>query len=387
MTQYNYTPAAGLLGADADAQDGVKVSRSYPKRQEQWTVTIAGTPTDGTYSQRFLKLPGNLDPITISVVRSSTPATNNDLAAQMKTNCEANAILRSLFTFSVASNVVTVVRREAGVAFTLDSATAPAPGTLAVAQSVAATKADLPLGIAVKRGTNGRELALLTSSDEGYEIDGIVARSAQIAPQKIDGSADTYDDDVYEAGSHAVSIKKQGVIWVRPETSVSKGGKVYVRRNATGTEQVGALRASHDGVAQVLDVSPTEVNDAPYGLHVQVKNTDTGEVVATATAFFLADASATETEITTGLKADLDANANLLQFISTGTDGSGDDISLRLTADSPEYEIHADYTDAGVIVFTEATAQVLDTVLLKNAQWDDDGVAEGLVPLRLNLPS
>lgn len=383
MTQLNYTPNAGLLGAPVEQPDtGVLVSRSYPTRAEQWTITVGGVATDGTYSARFHNLPDGIADQTVSVVRSTTPATNTDLATAFVAAIQANSTLLSLFSVTSSGAVVTVVNRKRDQAFTLDSATAPAPGTLAVAQSVAASKSRLPLSIGVVNTSTG--LRVPQSGDTAQSIDGITARSSTaIAQLPVDGSGGNgINVDGYDAGS-SVLVRKKGVQWAAPEAAVSLGDPVYCRVVATGTEQAGALRGSVDGISQVLDVEPVEVNDQLYALNVTVKDRETGAVVASMHAEFTADASATETEITTALKADLDANANFLLYVTTGTDGAGDDISLRLTATSPQHEIVADDVGIGTITITEVTAGVLDTVKLPG-RWEAAGAAGVNTPVRLD---
>ncbi len=70
----------------------------------------------------------------------------------------------------------------------------------------------------------------------------------------------------YSAGE-SVPIVRKGRVWVSVEdvSSVAQGGLVYVRHVASGTEQLGAVRAADDG-------SDTEVLDAQQAAFTGVKD-------------------------------------------------------------------------------------------------------------------
>ena len=64
----------------------------------------------------------------------------------------------------------------------------------------------------------------------------------------------------YDAGT-AVPVLRKGRIWMAVEdvASVAVGGLVYVRHVATGTEQLGAIRAADDGTdTEVLDAQQAQ---------------------------------------------------------------------------------------------------------------------------------
>lgn len=97
---------------------------------------------------------------------------------------------------------------------------------------------------------------------------------------------------------------RQGRVLVLVEEAVTQGDQAYVRY-ANGVAdltkvQKGAFRKSPDGVAQVSTLTPTAVNGAEY--FVEVFNSDGDKIASGA---YLADGSATATEICDGLRAAL----------------------------------------------------------------------------------
>jgi hypothetical protein len=382
MPQLNYVPNNGTLGAAAYAEDDLVVSRVYPDAQESRTVTVGGTATDGVYAFTLTGLPYGIPDIVASFTRAAAE-TNAAIATALAAVLAANDDFRSLFTLSNnGAGVLTITMRHFGLNFVVGSLTVTSPGTLVTALVTSGTVADLPLGVAVVRTGTGRNIRLPVSSDPAKDIDGItVLGSTGIKPLPADGSGASGTDGF--AAASMVSVCKRGARWVRPETAVAVGDDVYVRTNATGTEQFGALRNSHDGVAQVLDVEATEVNSTRYELAISVRHRDTGELLASMNAVFLSDGSATETEISTALQADIDLNSDIGNYLTTSLSGSGDDQSLILTADSAAYEIIADSIEAGTITITQTVAGVLDTKRMIGWEWDSAAAANNLAIVRI----
>lgn len=241
MTQYNYTPPAALLGASGSSENNLVASRKYPTRSEEWTITIAGTASDGTYSVDFQNLPGQLPNRTISVVRTGgTPATNDDLAAALETAIDADDDLRSLFTTSTSTNVVTVVQRERGSSFTLANDTAPGMGTLTSAQSVAGAQASLGLALGVVLSAAG-EIRLPTTGDTAF--DGVTKRNDTNINMLPVAGVDASVDDAFDAGA-IVPVLKRGTIWVEAQETVVAGDPVSIRIDGGGT--VGGFNTTAD---------------------------------------------------------------------------------------------------------------------------------------------
>lgn len=102
---------------------------------EGHTATFGGTETDGDYDLIFAGF-GLASPVTVTITRSTTPATNADLAAAMDAELDtqngvAGDIEGLLASVSNASGVVTIVMTDGLAAGTITSS-APSPGTLTV---------------------------------------------------------------------------------------------------------------------------------------------------------------------------------------------------------------------------------------------------------------
>jgi len=247
MTQYNYIPTAGNLGARATTDRICSVSRVYAGQPQVSTLTVAGTATDGTYSVEFQDLP--VDNITVEVVRAGgVPATNDDIAAAFATAINGDDQLRSFFLVTVATNVVTITARANGDAFTLANVTAPAPGTLAAATTQAAAPANLPMGVAVALSGNGDKQIVQPDGVTAFAIQGITWDGDSKTDQTVVPTLGTQGEFVpsFAAGS-MVPVAKSGVIYVAPEVDVAAGDPVFVRVTAAGAEVLGALRNDADG--------------------------------------------------------------------------------------------------------------------------------------------
>jgi len=247
MTQNNYTPLAGKLGARATSDPITSVSRKYVGRPQISTLTFAGTPTDGTYSNVFEDL--DVDNITVEVERvAGSPATDTDLAAQYVVNANTDSDLRRFFIFTSALGVVTITARENGNPFTLASVTAPAPGTLVAATTQTSAPVNLPMGIAVVNGTGQREIVQPTGASTAFDIVGITwdgqasVDSTLIPTLGVQGSFES----PFASGS-MVPTAKGGVYYVHPEVDIVQGDPVFVRVVATGVEVFGQLRNDADG--------------------------------------------------------------------------------------------------------------------------------------------
>lgn len=101
---------------------------TYPVHED--TITISGTASDGNYDAIFEMLD---PPVRARVVRSTTPATNDDIAAELSDQIDdliATSLAGVVASVSATDNVVTIVY-EAGIpAQTLATAETTATGTI-----------------------------------------------------------------------------------------------------------------------------------------------------------------------------------------------------------------------------------------------------------------
>lgn len=253
MTQFNYLPQAGKLGARATGDPIVSVSRKYAGRPQISTLTFAGTPTDGTYSATFEDL--DVDNITVEVVRAGgTPATDTDLAAQFVTAANNDADLRSFFIITSALGVVTIVARENGNPFTLGSVTAPAPGTLVAAVTQTSNPASLTMGtVVVLNGALSKQILPPAPGATSFQFQGITWDGQSSVDATVIPTLGTSGDfeSPFAAGS-MVPVMKVGVEWVHPEVDIVQGDLVFVRTTATGSQVFGALSNVADGGDNIL---------------------------------------------------------------------------------------------------------------------------------------
>jgi len=166
MAQRSYDSLDSRTGyAGSYSRLGLGRSRSflYAEVKQVGTLTVGGSATDGVYSVSVVDPHDSNITHTASVTRATTPSSNADIAAALKAAIEANGQLRSLIDVSVLSAVITYTAKRGGEVLAF-STSAPAPGTLVAATTTSAAVADLPVGIAVARNSDGT-LRLLTSTD------------------------------------------------------------------------------------------------------------------------------------------------------------------------------------------------------------------------------
>lgn len=245
MTQANYLVGTGKLGACATIDDYTSVSRRFSGQPQINTLTFAGTATDGAYTAEFSGL--DVDNISISIVRSTTPASNTDLAVAWLALALTNPDLVRLFELTSVAGVVTIVSRENGNSFVLTVTAVTGPATLVSVVSQSSVVTSLAIAIGVSLTGNGTKEVGPPAAATAFEIvgltwDGNASVDGTVIPTL---GAETFESS-FAAGS-SVPVMKQGVMWVRPEVAVAEGDPVFVRVVAAGSEVMGALRIDADG--------------------------------------------------------------------------------------------------------------------------------------------
>lgn len=111
---------------------------------ELYTATVGGTATDGDYELEFDGF-GLSAPVTVTVTRATTPATNADIAAALRTALAAALLadLANVLDATGGSSTTATYTFKGGLATGTVTPAAPAPGTLTVAQTSAS--ATLPI--------------------------------------------------------------------------------------------------------------------------------------------------------------------------------------------------------------------------------------------------
>jgi hypothetical protein len=168
-----------------------------------------------------------------------------------------------------------------------------------------------------------------------------------------------------------MSVLAKGRAWVPVEAAVTTSDRVYMRTTAAGTERYGDFRADGDGTAKVVTVTPSAANTTAYRMQIELDDGRKFEF-----GDFTSDADATAAEIVTGLKALIDAEAELTGLVTA----SGDD-TLVLTGDKGvNFYVSADGS-AGTLAIALTTPLSSDCVYLPNARWVKGGSSLAVVEL------
>jgi len=207
--------------------------RTYPAKTTKWTLTVADAETGD-----FVFF---IDTVEIKYSATVPPDDNNAVAAGLVQKFLQNteALKKAIATASGA--VVTIEERIPGFGFEISGAAAPGAASLTPAD-VTSPSGDLQLGIVCAPVDDDfNSVRELNNSDTVQSVLGVVAHDEGSDVKLNDGDPKAFD--VYEEGS-APDILTGGLIpvWVEAEfTNVNL--PVYARKNAPGTEQVGALSA------------------------------------------------------------------------------------------------------------------------------------------------
>lgn len=367
--QTSYNRATWVNGQLADGRPQSSLSPLNQMVAQESRVSVSGT-TDGVYTVQIESEEGVH---TISFTASSD--TTLEIVQGLEAAADANdALVNVLVATAVdaGTDYLKLAFIHPGRVYTV-TLTADAAGSSTVATQTAAGGTDVRVGCAVVRGSAVGTAAAPTSASVDSDVIGIAYRGANVLLR--DTAADNTQDR-YAPGD-TMDVLEAGSVICRSETAWTDGGAVYVRRIATGTEVLGALRASGDGTARVLTGTPTAANATVYQLRLDVDKDGNGEFKSY-TIGYLSDGSGTATEICDGLRAEL-ALITELTGVITGTGTA----TLILTG-AAGVSFEAASIAAGVVAIAETTAGTLDTFKLKNARFEGSGSANGLAKVVLS---
>lgn len=390
QTSYSRNQGTQRKGRPATITPPETFSAVNPILAQVGTVTIGGTASDGNYVLNILDVILGVTH-TVTVVRATTPSSNANIATALAAAIAADGDLRNIV--SVADDgaaVLTLTFLHNGRVYTVTTSETTATGTIVWAETQAPGGSALSVARFVRYGTEiGNQKAvqaLATSSLAADVVAFLLTPQAEIANQ---GGILATDEDQYLAGDMVNGAYRGKVMAENVGGAGSDGGFVFAVVSTAGGDELGEMRADADGIQQVVNVEPVEANDTYYQLSVRLIDEATGELVSETVSNVLSDASGTETEIQVLLKAHLDASELVtVHGVATGTDGAGDDISLRLTAPLG-FRIDATTTGVGVITVTNATAGVAYTIRLPKAmaRLDQDIAANETGRIYVNLPA
>ncbi len=314
-------PDRYIEGAPAESRLPHARTYSNPILAQISTVTIAGTATDGTYTFDVLLPSGAL--ATVSFLRAAAES-NTDIAAALVAAANLLAALNGVLLASNVAGLITLTFEHEGIVYPIQTLSAPAPGTIATANTQAAGGVAQALARFVDRGPADARgfstvLALSATSDEN-SIGGILMRPIGEIPGIDPASAlnpqDPAQPDLLPApglgavaDEGAIAMRNNGVVATVP------GGQVFAVRSVAGGQQLGQARSDAEGgVAKVVTATVTAANDTDYQLTIHFP--DNEEFVYDVTG----DATATATEINDAFRALMAADAGFTaRVVATGT--------------------------------------------------------------------
>lgn len=184
---------------------------------------------------------------------------------------------------------------------------------------VNASGVDLPAGIGVASTSTEGNATVISSA--ATAIEGIIVNSFARDPGSA-GNALTGTNVIKSLNE--MNLLSEGAIFVLSEQTVVVTDPVFMRIATsvnTGTlTQKGQFRKDSDGVAQVSTLTPTAVNSTLYVLRVAFDGKAQGTARESYTFAYTSDGSATATEIVTGFKTVMAADAAFTaRVVATGT--------------------------------------------------------------------
>jgi hypothetical protein len=235
MPQFSYDFPIAILGQLA-VFDPARIDTLVAEVPVQINDIQVVTFPDGTYTITAVGEEGTFT-ATFVAVASSAAAIADGLAADW--NADA-ANLNIATAVSDAVDTVTLTFLHPGFAYTITVASPASDMTNTLAQSSQGAPIPLGIGITSDDGVTARRL---TTGDTAQDVWGILVRNAELV-QQLNTSQPTETEFL---PGDALSVLREGEMWVEPEVAVAVNDPVFVRVTATGTEVSGALSNVADG--------------------------------------------------------------------------------------------------------------------------------------------
>jgi hypothetical protein len=259
--EYSDSQLRGVAGDIASLRPYIKRARVWPKKKQITTVTVGGAD-DGDYTIRIVTPDGEhpLLPIDSSFTADSDSVAELATALAAKVNQGATVPnLRSVVHAVATATEVVLTAVHAGKTFTV-SFPDNESSNLSQAATQSAAPGDLPIGV-----------ALVDVDGVSADLPGSTATADELLGLLMRGRGVEYADTAPHAGAHrpgdTLEVLTEGDVYVMPEEEVAVGDPVYVRIEGS-TEQVGALRKSVAGTAQVNTIAPV-ADQLHYGFQLR----------------------------------------------------------------------------------------------------------------------
>lgn len=293
----------GQVISPPDQNDEKSYAHIAGRDKQIWDILIDASPTSTTvYSLTVL---GE----TVSIISSGTRAT--DVAAFVVA-LNANPIIRGIYIATDESTTTVVLTATAyGVSLDSDEVSVDDEDTAELTLSEDTAQADanqIAIGVAVFLSSGNIQLANPSASDL-VALAGVTRRLEAAEQTTIAGN----DTDLYESGED-VAVMKTCRMLVDTGDSAVEGDDIWIEQDSTNE---GKLYPTSGSAVNTLTITPTAVNDARYEIEMLITGTDGNQYLVMVE--FTADASATATEIVTGLKAAIDAETTTTLLTTSGT--------------------------------------------------------------------
>lgn len=342
-------------------------SRCYEAPLKQYTLTVGGSATTGTYSF-------TVDGTLVSYAANTGSGDDNTSIAA---GLQAAALSNSLGVLEVAAVsrnalVITLTGRETGDSFTVAAATAPGSGTLTLANPEDGVEGNLELGIGLALDTSD-PLSIRRPISGDTKIYGIALEGGGI--RKSTGLVD--DVDSYAPGA-AVDVGRAGVFPLVVEEAVAAGDPIYCRIEADSGFVQGNFRNDSGAVSQITTGTVVANNTESVGLTIDsLPNvTVTSTADATATAVLLRDAF--------NARADLFALATATSAAAVVTLTFKDFVAHTVVAVSPAT---ADVTPIANSTTAVSARAVLVPGEFISASYTDAATSKTVALAEINLPA
>lgn len=362
ISGYGRRMQRALEGAPASAEPVLARPMMASLLAQITTISIAGFGADTDSITVTIELPDGTEHTETVTRAGGVPvddaAAATALATLINDDAELNGHVEA--TTSTADLILTFQHENIGY----DVTTTVVGCTATVVETQAAGGSDIPFGRFVVAGASidgNAAMELPGASTTEWDIVGVSMRPIGVFANQ--GDADPDAVDAIAAGKMGDGGYR-GLVYMKNNGSVASAinGKVFVVISTSGGDELGEARADDEdvGTAQVATGTPTAANSTQYQFEIVFRG-------ATHVISFLSDASATDTEICDGLRADLLTHDELDGLIvGTGT------TTLILTGPEDE-SFTVNNTGPGVISFAATTAPSNIAIELdrKRARWDE----------------
>jgi hypothetical protein len=366
--QTSFTRSTYVNGQHADNRPRSVISRVNELLAQESRVTNAGT-TDGIYTFTITGEEGSFVG-TYTASSDTTLEILQGIIDDLETQPDAVA----LFTFTAVdtgTDYARIVSKIPGRSYTV-VVNADAGGTMAHVLTQAAGGTDIPIGRAVVRGTTSKDAKLPNATSVSSDCLGIVRRGSDLL---IYDSAEANTLDRVPPGGVMEPVEMGSIAVSGIETAWLDGEPVFVRRIASTSQDLGALRNSSDGTAHVETLTPTAENSTHFGVMVRV---NMGENVWQNHFITMnSGGGATATSICNALRADLLIHPELAELIT----GTGTATCILTGNDGVEFS--TENFSEGVIAVAVTAAGTFETFCLVGAHFEGDGAIGGTAKIVL----